>query len=126
MGGEISVDAKEIIMHPSYPGANGIANDVCLLRMPNLANKVEDSTVYAAACLPTADYSHGEACHVSGWGTTSSGGNTSNKMREVGLNLMSISFCNDSNNVANSMVGQQSKAWKFVPVRPTVMTPIHW
>lgn len=103
--GEISVDAKEIISHPSYPGANGIANDVCLLWMPNLANKVVDGTVYAAACLPTEDYTHGEACHVSGWGTTSSGGNTSNKMREVGLNLMSIPFCNDPNNVKNSMVG---------------------
>jgi len=104
--GEFAVDAKEIIIHPNYPGANDIANDVCLLRTPNLANKVQEGTVYAAACLPSGDYRHGEACHVSGWGTTSSGGNTSNKMREVGLNLFSIPFCNDPNNVKNSMVGE--------------------
>jgi len=103
--GEFAVDAKEIIIHPNYPGANDIANDVCLLRTPSLANKVTDGTVYAAACLPTEDYRHGEACHVSGWGTTSSGGSTSNKMREVGMNLMSIPFCNDPANVKNSMVG---------------------
>merc|ERR1711887_403391 len=71
--------------------------------------KVQEGTVYAAACLPSGDYRHGEACHVSGWGTTSSGGNTSNKMREVGINLMSIDFCNDPKNVHNDYVGATIK-----------------
>merc|ERR1711935_543620 len=104
--GEFTVTAKQIIMHPDYqqhPQSN-IANDICLLRTPNLDAKKTDDSVYAAACLPTADYEHGEACHVSGWGTTSSSGSTSNKMRGVGINLMSIDFCNDPTNVDASMV----------------------
>jgi transmembrane serine protease 9 len=109
--GEFSVEAKKIIVHPEYGKhpQSQIANDICLLRTPNLDAKKNDDSVYASACLPTADYNHGEACFVSGWGTTSSGGNTSNKMREVGINLMSIEFCNDPNNVANKMVGATFK-----------------
>merc|ERR1711970_80094 len=109
--GEFSVDAKKIIMHPDYgkhPDSE-IANDICLLRTPNLDAKKNDDSVYAAACLPTSDYTHGEACYVSGWGTTQSNGNTSNKMREVGINLMSIDFCNDPKNVHNDYVGATIK-----------------
>merc|ERR1711887_88611 len=109
--GEFSVDAKKIIMHPDYgkhPDSE-IANDICLLRTPNLDAKKNDDSVYAAACLPTSDFTHGEACYVSGWGTTQSNGNTSNKMREVGINLMSIDFCNDPKNVHNDYVGATIK-----------------
>jgi len=105
--GEFSVDSQQIHMHEGYPGANGISNDICLIRVPNLANKANSNSVYGAACLPAEDYVHGESCFVSGWGTTSlgGGGNTSNKMREVGLNLFNNAYCNNPQHVVPDLVG---------------------
>jgi len=100
--GEFTVAARDIIMHPEYqqhPQSNH-ANDICLLRTPNLKAKKNADTVYAAACLPTADYQHGEACHVSGWG------GWGKALRAVGVNLMSIEFCNDPKNVDAIMVNK--------------------
>ena len=96
-------------MHQDYPGANGIANDICLIRTPNLANRAPSTCdgCYAAACLPSGDFRHGEACHVSGWGTTTlgGGGSVSNKMREVMVNLMDWEYCNNPQHVHPDMVG---------------------
>ena len=124
--GEFHVTVKEIFMHPGYPDTrNGIANDVCLLWTQNMANRKLVNSVYAAACLPTTAYEHGEACHVSGWGTTFSGGQTSNKMREVAVNLMSINFCNDPQNVHDDMVGKLSMIWRCVLACLMAMTTTH-
>ena len=37
--GEFTVDAEEIIIHPNYGADNGISNDICLLRVPNLSEQ---------------------------------------------------------------------------------------
>jgi len=107
--GEFTVTSSNIFMHEEYPGANGISNDICLIRTPNLANKKPNSCngCYAAACLPADDFRHGEACHVSGWGTTTlgGGGSVSNKMREVMVNLFNWEYCNNPAHVTSQMVG---------------------
>ena len=86
--------ADSVIMHPGYPGINGIANDIALL---HLSEPVEFSDYVRPACLATLQnetmaYSR---CWIAGWGTTSSGGKalseTSNqrtynrRRRKVGL-----------------------------------------
>ena len=38
-GGEFTVGAEEIIIHPNYGADNGYSNDICLLRVPNLSEK---------------------------------------------------------------------------------------
>ena len=90
--GEFSVTSTNIFIHEEYPGDNGIANDICLIRTPNLSNRKPASCdgCYASACLPAADFRPGEACHVSGWGTTTlgGGGSVSNKLREVDEDLV--------------------------------------
>jgi hypothetical protein len=45
------------------------------------------------ACLPTAEVTHGDACWVAGWGTTSYGGDTSNALQSVGVNIFSQEYC---------------------------------
>merc|ERR1719476_294085 len=67
--GEFQVTAEQVIMHPEYglhPNS-GIANDVCLLKVPSLsANAPADCNgCYATACLPSQPPNHGEYCHVS-------------------------------------------------------------
>ena len=102
--GEFAVMAEEIIMHFDYPGPNGIANDVCLLKVQSLTQAAPASceaggtnSCFASVCLPADDYDHGEACWVSGWGTTTQGGggSVSQKMQSVGVNLFSNEYCNE-------------------------------
>ena len=106
--GEFSVTSKQVINHPGYPGPNGIANDICMIRVPSLANKApaDCDGCYGSICLPSQETFMGEACHVSGWGTTSSGGSISTKLREVGINMMSHQYCQDctSSSMQNAVV----------------------
>ena len=37
--GEFSVQAQEVIIHENYGAVNGIANDICLLRVPKLSSQ---------------------------------------------------------------------------------------
>ena len=37
--GEFQVQPEEMIIHENYGAVNGIANDVCLLRVPTLASQ---------------------------------------------------------------------------------------
>ena len=109
--GEFSVFATNGYIHDDFPGSNGIANDVCLLKVPSLAksapracqNENGTNTCFATVCLPIADYTHGEACWISGWGTTvETGGDVSSILQSVGINLFSHDYCND--NVNNDFV----------------------
>ena len=50
---------------------------------------------YASACLPAEDFSHGEACWVSGWGLTEEGGDFPTFLQSVGVNLFSEQYCNE-------------------------------
>ena len=95
--------AEEIIMHPSYPGWNGVGNDICLLKVPSLADSAPTScnaggtnSCFASACLPAENFSHGEACWASGWGVTSFNGDISTFLRSVGVNLFSEEYCNEN------------------------------
>ena len=107
-GGEFSLVASDIIKHESYPDpANGIANDICLLKVPSIA--AEASTTgcndcYSSICLPTHDFDHGEACFVSGWGTTAAGGSVSRHLLQVGVSLMDFEYCTNPCHVTSSMV----------------------
>ena len=96
-------EAEEIFMHPSYPGWNGVGNDICLLKVPSLADSAPTScnaggtnSCFASACLPAENFSHGEACWASGWGVTSFNGDISTFLRSVGVNLFSKEYCNEN------------------------------
>ena len=103
--GEFTVSASDIHLHwrwgdDSTDHAGKMSGDLCLLKVPSLSAAATQSgcdDCYGHICLPVADYEHGEACWVSGWGTTqiSGGGAVSQQLRQVGLNLFRFGYCND-------------------------------
>ena len=89
----LTVTAERIISHPDYSD-NAFNNDICLIRVPNLSSTSPNSVnVWSPACLPTQPPPAYKHCWVAGWGTTSLGGNISNKMREAGVNIFSPEEC---------------------------------
>jgi len=84
-----NVKVSQIINHPSY-NANNSDNDIALLK---LAEKI-DLNVYTPACLPkSTDNFEGQKAWVYGWGTTSSGGQTSSKLLDVQVPVVSNAVC---------------------------------
>ena len=108
---KINTKVKTYIIHEDFPGANEWANDVCLIKVPDL----EDD--FVPACLPSRDFTHGEACFASGWGVigmvvgancdflsfkhfsklpfqdVSTMQTSGLDLREIGVNLMSHDYC---------------------------------
>ena len=100
---EFQLESSTFINHPSYNPGVSTNFDVCIIDVGQsiydaaTANGADSSKV-AAACLPTAPATVGDACWVSGWGTLSSGGSSPNIQQSVGVNIFSDDYCN-----ANSM-----------------------
>ena len=72
------------------------------MKIPSLSESAPPScfsdgvnNCYASICLPADNFSHGEACWVSGWGATEEGGGVSEILQSVGVNLFSKQYCND-------------------------------
>ena len=96
--GQFNVKALEIIMHENYGANNGISNDICLVRVENMNDKKPDACkgCYQPICLPMQGehISPGKHCWVAGWGNTTPGSTTgSNKLRDIGINVMSTNYC---------------------------------
>merc|ERR1712088_431569 len=90
----VRMDISEIIMHPDY-NSNTVDQDFALLRMANPIDWAANPNT-RPACLP--EYTAGDydqwMSTVTGWGTTSSGGPTSNVLLEVDVKVISNSECN--------------------------------
>ena len=103
--GQFNVKALEVIIHENYGARNGISNDICLVRVENMAAKKPDKCVdcYSPICLPPqgVDPQAGQHCWLAGWGATSTTSTGSNKLRDVGLNVMSHNYCK-----AKSIMGE--------------------
>ena len=70
---KVMLGVDRVIVHPNYGEANGIANDIALLR---LSEPVEFNDYVRPACLATLQnetmaYSR---CWIAGWGSLFSGG----------------------------------------------------
>ena len=95
--GEFAMEAgpENVFVHPGY-SQDDTNFDVCLVKYDQsifaaaLQNGAEDKV--AAACLPSADYTHGDACWVAGWGTTEENGSSPSKLQSIGVNLFSGRF----------------------------------
>merc|ERR1712126_739144 len=94
----VRMDISEIIMHPDY-NSQTVDQDFALLRMANRIDWAANPNI-RPACLP--EYTAGGTpptydqwmSTVTGWGTTSSGGSTSNVLLEVDVQVISNSECN--------------------------------
>jgi len=92
---EQSLTISEIINHPNYNNANFL-NDVAILKVTGTFNCAQGK-IYPA-CLPSTNkytYEGWADTIVSGWGTTSSGGSTSNTLRYVKVPPVSDATCNE-------------------------------
>lgn len=90
----VRMDISEIISDPNYD-SNSVDRDFALLRMANPIDWAANPNI-RPACLP--EYTAGDydqwMSTVTGWGTTSSGGPTSNVLLEVDVQVISNSECN--------------------------------
>jgi len=97
------VSLSAITDHPSY-NSNTLDNDYSIL---TLSSPVAFSQAVSPACLPSAaaDFT-GSTAVVSGWGTTSSGGNQPTALRDVQVTVQSQEQCNSAYNggITNNMI----------------------
>merc|ERR1711892_1260845 len=81
------IKVERVIKRSDY-NTNTINNDIALLR---LSSEVQFNEAVIPACLPTdrnQQYTNWEAV-VSGWGTTTEGGSTSNVLKETTQTILS-------------------------------------
>ena len=103
----VRMSISEIVDHPSYD--HGTTNyDFSLLKMKNPI----DFSAYPhirPICLPANDDSdfNDFVATVTGWGTTSLGGSTSNKLLEVNLDVLSNSECKNDYSYPSSWITDQ-------------------
>jgi len=77
---------SQIIEHPDY-NSGSQDNDIAILK---LSTKLTFGSGIQPICMPSSeDPAVGTDCHVSGWGTTSSGGDTSDTLQEVVVPIVS-------------------------------------
>lgn len=88
-------NVKRIIDHPSY-NTRSLDYDFALLELDSAVDFASNSHI-RPACLPTGSDSYsGFKAIVTGWGTTSSGGSQSSKLREVTVDVLSNAQCKAS------------------------------
>jgi secreted trypsin-like serine protease len=91
----LRMSVEKIVEHPNYH-SESTNFDFSLLKMSSRVDFLENPHV-RPICLP-ADTSQSYAGYLattSGWGTTSSGGNTASKLREVEVKVISNQECQD-------------------------------
>ena len=83
----------EKIVHPSYPGPNGIAHDVALLRVDPPFDLNGDTV--NVVCMPEmgAPVPLDQNCYVAGWGTLESGGDSPDVLNSVDVTVYSDEVC---------------------------------
>jgi len=87
---QLTRSVSKIINHPNYQGGSEI-NDIALIK---LSSPVNFRTGVWPVCLPpkTPTYANKDAT-VTGWGTTSSGGSSSDVLKEVDVRVWSNLEC---------------------------------
>lgn len=92
---------SQIIVHPSY-NSSTYNNDLALFKLSSavtLNSRVQLVTLERSNTGLTA----GVSTTVTGWGTTSSGGSTSNVLRQVTVPIVSNTTCNSSSSYAGDI-----------------------
>merc|ERR1719245_466986 len=100
------IKVKRFISHPRYD-RNTLRDDIALIELTKSIRFRMEKSLVVPACMPTESFmssisydqdpdNRGEPtlCKVTGWGETTYGGNTSNKLRYASIPLMKNSVCN--------------------------------
>merc|ERR1712012_1008542 len=87
-----AADVFKVTMHPDYSSST-VANDACVL---SLAESVTDSNAGTVSLATSGSFSDGDMFEVSGWGTTSEGGDTSTSLRMVSVPYVDDATCDSA------------------------------
>ncbi len=88
-GGE-EIAVSNVVVHPNYRGGG---SDIAIIKLAS--NSAQTPIAYAVPA-DASYYSTGTTATVTGWGTTSSGGSSSNNLREVDVPIVSDTSCQSS------------------------------
>ncbi|XP_041437109.1 transmembrane protease serine 2 [Xenopus laevis] len=85
---------ERVLMHPNYASSTQIY-DVALLK---LTTALVFTNNLRPVCLPNVGmpWAAGQPCWISGWGTTSEGGNLSPTLKAASVPLISSTICNQA------------------------------
>merc|ERR1719414_1595132 len=98
-GGSTHLVSK-VTMHPDYSSST-VANDACVL---TLAESVTDSNAGTVSLATSGSFSDGDMFEVSGWGTTSEGGDTSTSLRMVSVPYVDDATCDSAYGIYGGIV----------------------
>ena len=76
-----NIQVSRVILHEDYDSFN-ILNDICLLELERAATMGPHVSTIGFP-RAGAEYDEGTVCTVTGWGTTSEGGNLANTLQKV-------------------------------------------
>ncbi|XP_047473697.1 trypsin-1-like [Penaeus chinensis] len=102
-GNEQTVILSKIIQHEGYNGFT-ISNDISLLKF---SQPLTFNNFVSAIDIPAQGHAASGDCIVSGWGTTSEGGNTPSVLQKVSVPIVSDAECRDAygqNEIDDSMI----------------------
>merc|ERR1712018_1046105 len=96
-GGIISISERPFQVGLEYSffdySSSTVANDACVL---TLAESVTDSNAGTVSLATSGSFSDGDMFEVSGWGTTSEGGDTSTSLRMVSVPYVDDATCDSA------------------------------
>ena len=90
-GGEI-VGARQLYMHPSY-NRGTFDNDIALINLSAAVTAPKTGSISRLSNNESSAMPEGSAVWVAGWGTTASGGNTSENLLKVSVNVSYAESC---------------------------------
>ena len=90
-GGEI-VGASQLFMHPSYDSST-FDHDIALIELTEAVTAPKTGTIARLTNNENSAMPEGSAVWVAGWGTTASGGSTSENLLKVSVNVSYASSC---------------------------------
>jgi len=85
---------SKVIEHENY-NSRTYDNDIALLKLEDELTFTDEIT---PICLPSSDAVVGTTCTVTGWGTTSSGGNVANDLMKVSVPILANDDCGQVTN----------------------------
>jgi len=103
---QTDIKVKHIYLHENYDSWT-IENDICLLQLKEDADFSSDNI--GAIDFPSdgEEYDAGTVCTVTGWGTTSEGGNLAHKLQKVDVPVVSDKDCRSAygqSEITDSMI----------------------
>jgi len=110
-GGEFVVTGTKL-SHPNYNDVN-LANDLCIIEVPNLLAAAPSADSFQAACLAESRPEHGRRVYTAGWGAIAEGAWGSETLKDAGLWYMSNEYCEGTSNGAYGI--QQNMICAGVP-----------